>query len=106
MDTYNYKTMTREIFETYIKPNFVESKSNNKGQIDKYHIFLYILYKIENCLKWRALDDIDILGDGTKLKHEIVYYYYKKWAKDTKDLDKQYLDLVKLYTECVEDKKK
>lgn len=106
MDTYNYRTMTREIFETYILPKLPQSKSNNKGKTDKYTIFLYILYKIENNVKWLALENVDVIGDGTKLKYGIIWHYYNKWSKDMSQLDEQYLYLVKLFNECSEDKKK
>ena len=69
------KKVTREEFNTHIKPHLSRGKRGPKTKIPSYKIFNYVLYVLHTGIQWYQLPCKGISWQS-------VYYHHNHWSKD------------------------
>ena len=74
--------VTKEHFETYIRPHLSTAKRGYVSEIPLYKIFNDILYKLRTGCQWEFLP-MDEREDGVpEASYQVPYYHFRKWSRD------------------------
>jgi hypothetical protein len=71
------KKVTRNEFNTFIKPCLSKNKRGKKPKISYYKIFNYVLKVLRTGMQWDEL-----VTYRNEISWQNVYHYHNRWSKD------------------------